>query len=110
MPPLSMWSYLCGQLLLRNGRHPLLNPQRVAYGTPAVWDRWPSGELKIYGPHYLPFLVPFTMQRDAWLVSGDRGLVPTHDLGKCTEGRDYRGRASPREAPVLSVHSTYGNL
>lgn len=37
--------------------HPLLNPQRAACGTPAVWDRWPSGELKMCCPHHLPFLV-----------------------------------------------------
>lgn len=39
--------------------HPLLNPQRAAYGTPTIWDRWPSGELKICCPHYLPFPRPF---------------------------------------------------
>lgn len=83
--------------------HPLLNPQRVAYGTPTIWDRWPSEKLKICCPHYLPFLCSFTMGRDAWLVSGDRRLVPTYDLGKCTEGRLPRGQTSlPDKGPYAS--------
>lgn len=56
--------------------HPLLNPQRAACGTPAVWDRWPSGELKMCCPHRLPFLCPDTVRMPK---PGDRGLLLTYD-------------------------------